>query len=141
MNYLSNFTRKLLCWSLVFIKVACWKMSQNSQVNNCARDVFLIKLQAEGTTSSPNCWYTSGFIIMQLIQNLSFLHHFHSVFLVISGDIVNCLHSANIISNVESCRDDLQKKTNVKSNETGIFAESCQSKWISFLDVTGSFLC
>ena len=57
--YLPNFTRKHLQWSLVFIKVTCWNLYQNSQEGTCALVSFLIKFQVGDTTSTPSRWYVS----------------------------------------------------------------------------------
>ena len=43
----AKFTGKHLWWSLIFIQVACWKISQNSRENNCTGVLFEKMLQAE----------------------------------------------------------------------------------------------
>ena len=71
------------------------------------------------------------FFVALVIPNLSFLHHLHSLFLLMTVKSDNSLHSANMISNVGSCVDGLPK--NFKSNETMIFPQSRQGRWIFFL--------
>ena len=120
--------------SLVFVKVACRKISQNhkktlfleacflinlyamrqfqnSKGSNCVGVSFLIKLQPRSTTLTPNCLYTCIFVITLLVLNLNFLYHLHSMLLLITGHSGNCLDSANIISKIDLYSDGLRKKT------------------------------
>ena len=71
---------------------------------------------------------TLAFFAALFIRNLNFLHHLHSVFLFVTRKSDNCLHSANIIANAESHVNSLQK--NLKTNETRIFAQGLQGRWI-----------
>ena len=50
-------------------------------------------------------------------KNPNYLYYLRKVLLLITGKSGNCLHSINIIS-----------------NETRIFAQSCQGRWIFFID-------
>ena len=118
--------------SLIFNEVVGWKISQNSQENTCAPVSFLMKLQAKGTSSTSNHYYTR--IFGTLIRKPSFLHQLHNVLLLITRKSSSCLNSSKIISNVRSCSDGLPRNSS-KSNEKRIFAKSCPGKWILFLSL------
>ena len=81
--------------TLVFSKAEGWKISQNSNESTCAEVSLLTKLLAGCKTSTSNCWCTCVFLMCHLF---------------IPGEPGDWLHSANIISNVRSCGDGLQKK-------------------------------
>ena len=73
-------------------------------------------------------WSTFVFLLCHLEQNSNFSHNLRSVFLLITGKSVNCLHFANVTSNVRSCVDSLGKSS--KSNDTRVFSQSCKGKQI-----------
>ena len=101
---------------LFFNKVTRWKMPQNSRKNTCAYVSILIKLQAEGTISTSNRWYTCIFYCVTDNTSQDFCTTC-SVLLPITWKSSNCLFTANIIwdkvfKNEPSkiCRSQLIKK-------------------------------
>ena len=121
----SKFTRKLLCWSLIFNEVACWKNSENLIENTYAR-VFFHRVADWRYNIN-----IKSLIHLHFFNAPVFLHHLNNVLSLITVKSGNCLLSANIISNVGS----LSAKQKSKPNATMTFAQSRQSRWISFLDL------
>ena len=76
---------------------------------------FIIKLQNGGTISIPNHRYTCIFLIVPLIQNLSSLHHLRNVFLFITGNSGNYLHSTNMISDAKNSSNGPSKILSMKA--------------------------
>ena len=83
----------------------------------CARILFLIKLQAGGTTSTSNRWYNCIFLLRRSQQNQRFLHHLYILFLLMTRKCSTCLHSGNIIFNLGSFGDDLWKNLKAKRDK------------------------
>ena len=91
----------------------------------CGGTLFLIKLHA-GENNINMVDLLSFFLLCHLEQNSNFSHNLRSVFLLITGKSVNCLHFANVTSNVRSCVDSLGKSS--KSNDTRVSAQSYKGK-------------
>ena len=62
-------------------------------------------MKAGGTISTSNCCTLAFFLLCRLSL-------FTQLFLLMTGNSGNCLHSANIIFNVESCGNGPQKAQN-----------------------------
>lgn len=73
------------------------------------------------------------FLLKRSEQNRPFLLHLLSVLSLRTGNSDNFLYSPNMISNIENCGNGLPQE--LKSNETSNFAQSCQSRWFSFIDL------
>ena len=77
------------------------------------RRLIFNKVAGWGKISTSHYWYIVVLLLYFYcsiaVQNPSFLHNLRSVHLLITGKFGN-FHSANVISNSESCGDNLRKK-------------------------------
>lgn len=127
-------------------------MSQNYEENTSSRVSFFHKFIGWRNSINTKSLLHLQLFISSFIQNLSFLHHLRSVFLIIKEKYGKCLHSPNIICNVGSCGGGLGRKTRQQSRQAsllkivkvdGFSSSSILSSMLKFFEILqiSLFLC